>query len=238
MIGWGDPIRSNPVQTRCAFTPYTTLHPSHYIAEATAKLIEHEKALARGHGQGNRASISFRAGVELFFRYVTRNNDEDPVCGWVGGRLYVLGVEEMGFGCGIFCVKLCICIGGGCWGPLHHQPPSCVCIPPSTHTTTTTQKPTPMGHPSPPIHTKQDFYALKELFIARGERFVKDALKSRAKIAELGHSFVRDGTVRFCRLLGGGGSSVWFTPAGSGLRCVERLLTYPFHPAIIRHRWC
>jgi hypothetical protein len=41
--------------------------------------VEHEKALARGHGQGNRASISFRAGVELFFKYVTRNNDEVPV---------------------------------------------------------------------------------------------------------------------------------------------------------------
>ncbi len=34
---------------------------------------------ALGQGQGNRASISFRAGVELFFRYVTRNNDEVPV---------------------------------------------------------------------------------------------------------------------------------------------------------------
>lgn len=55
--------------------------------------------------------------------------------------------------------------------------------------------------PTPTPNTKQDFYALKELFIARGERFVKDALNSRAKIAELGHSFVRDGTVRLVWVL-------------------------------------
>lgn len=41
---------------------------------------------------------------------------------------------------------------------------------------------------------------MKELFIARGERFVKDAMDSRSKIAELGHHFVRDGTVRFFEL--------------------------------------
>ncbi|GAB5033015.1 translation initiation factor eif-2b subunit alpha [Nannochloropsis oceanica] len=43
------------------------------LQEATKKLIDYERQMSRG-----RASISFRAGVELFFRYATRNNDDVP----------------------------------------------------------------------------------------------------------------------------------------------------------------
>jgi translation initiation factor eIF-2B subunit alpha len=83
------------------------------LKEATTKLIEYEKEMS-----GGRASVSFRAGMELFFRYATRSSDEVP-----------------------------------------------------------------------------DFKALNCLFIARGHRFVANAFKSRADIAELGHNFVQDGMV-------------------------------------------
>ena len=86
---------------------------------------------------------------------------------------------------------------------------------------------------------------------------MKDALNSRAKIAELGHSFVRDGTVSL--VVGGGvvvswvgwwwwaiamlgtgrgvrcfvclaGRLVWFGPAGSEQIEVEGELTSHIHP--------
>lgn len=41
----------------------------------------------------------------------------------------------------------------------------------------------------------QEFEPLKQLYIARGHQFVANALNSRPKIAELGHSFVQDGMV-------------------------------------------
>lgn len=86
-----------------------TSFPFHLNSEATAKLVEYEKALARGseqdgmqqgQGRGNRASISFRAGVELFFRYVTRNNDESPVCEYSACSIRFVGdwrVLEVGW---------------------------------------------------------------------------------------------------------------------------------------------
>jgi len=127
------------------------------LQEATKKLIDYERQMS-----GGRASISFRAGVELFFRYATRNNDDVP-----------------------------------------------------------------------------DFKALNQLFIARGNRFVANALKSRVVIAELGHNFVQDGMVVLTHgrsevvtgvLTRAAQSNKNFTvmvtegrPEGSGFKAAERL---------------
>lgn len=127
------------------------------LHEATKKLIDYERQMS-----GGRASISFRAGVELFFRYATRNNDDVP-----------------------------------------------------------------------------DFKALNQLFIARGNRFVANALKSRVVIAELGHNFVQDGMVVLTHgrsevvtgvLTRAAQSNKNFTvmvtegrPEGSGFKAAERL---------------
>lgn len=51
-------------------------------------------------------------------------------------------------------------------------------------------------HPSFSLYIPlQDFDVLKQLLLDRGHRFVANALKSRVKIAELGHNFVHDGMV-------------------------------------------
>lgn len=128
------------------------------LQEATEKLIAYERQMS-----GGRASISFRAGVELFFRYATRSNDDVP-----------------------------------------------------------------------------DFKALNQLFIARGHRFVANALKSRTVIAELGHNFVQDGMVVLTHgrsevvtgvLTRAAQSNRNFTvmvtegrPEGSGFKAAERLI--------------
>lgn len=41
----------------------------------------------------------------------------------------------------------------------------------------------------------QTFDTLQALFIERGERFLAQALKSRSRIADLGHDFIQDGMV-------------------------------------------
>eukprot|EP00640_Fibrocapsa_japonica_P002276 CAMPEP_0113939774 /NCGR_PEP_ID=MMETSP1339-20121228/6035_1 /TAXON_ID=94617 /ORGANISM="Fibrocapsa japonica" /LENGTH=276 /DNA_ID=CAMNT_0000943385 /DNA_START=163 /DNA_END=993 /DNA_ORIENTATION=+ /assembly_acc=CAM_ASM_000762 len=42
-----------------------------------------------------------------------------------------------------------------------------------------------------------EFEACKEMLLSRGEKFIEIGLKSRARIADLGQGFIRDGTVVF-----------------------------------------